>query len=391
MAYLTFFPVGNGDMALIQLDNGQNVLIDINIRAAADNPDDSTYDVAKDLKDRLPRDEQGRLYVDAFLVSHPDADHVTGLSTHFHLGSPDDFPLGNKNLILIREMWSSPIVFRRASTQHKLCEEAKAWASEARRRVRRFREDGLATENGDRILILGKDKDGKTDDLGDILIECKELITQVNRVQSGELEGRLLAPIYFEDEDDPLLNEIEKNNSSVITRFSISADGYKEKCLFLSGGDAGVAIWKRLWERHSDDGTTDWLQYDIMETPHHCSWRTLSFDRWSQLGEAVKVCPEARDALGQGREGSVIVASCKPIKKDDANPPHERAKREYLSMVGEDKDRFLCTEEVRDKEDRPVEFKISHRGTQRTLKLAATVGASAAGVSAVSTTARGHG
>ncbi|KTQ96064.1 hypothetical protein NS226_08365 [Aureimonas ureilytica] len=114
MAYLTFFPVGNGDMALIQLDNGQNVLIDINIRAAADNPDDSTYDVAKDLKDRLPRDEQGRLYVDAFLVSHPDADHVTGLSTHFHLGSPDDFPLGNKNLILIREMWSSPIVFRRA-------------------------------------------------------------------------------------------------------------------------------------------------------------------------------------------------------------------------------------------------------------------------------------
>ncbi|RLQ84841.1 hypothetical protein [Notoacmeibacter ruber] len=58
-------------MALIQLDNGQNVLIDINIRAAADNPDDSTYDVAKSLKDRLPRDEKGRLYVDAFLVSHP--------------------------------------------------------------------------------------------------------------------------------------------------------------------------------------------------------------------------------------------------------------------------------------------------------------------------------
>ncbi len=79
------FRVGNGDMTLIETDSGRFILIDINIRAAADDPDDDTPDVGRQLKDRLPRDNQGRPYVDAFLLTHPDKDHCTGLQAHFHL------------------------------------------------------------------------------------------------------------------------------------------------------------------------------------------------------------------------------------------------------------------------------------------------------------------
>lgn len=379
-------------MALITLDNGQTILIDINIRAAADDPDDDTFDVASDLKERLKKDSKGRRYVDAFLVSHPDADHVTGLTNHFHLGPPDDFPEKNDNdLIFIREMWSSPIVFRRASTQHKLCEEAKAWAKEARRRVTRFRESGMDTVEGDRILILGKDKGKKTDDIMDIVIECKERITKVNRVDAGAFEGRLLAPIFIEKDDDPLLDVLEKNNSSVIIRFSIKGDGVADRCRFLSGGDAGVAIWERLWQRHSEDKNTNWLSYDIMETPHHCSWRTLSHDRWSELGEKVKVCDDARNALSQTREGAVIVASCNPIKKEEPNPPHERAKREYLTMVDGSDERFICLSDYVEKEERSLEFKISSSGTTKVRKLTTKAAVTAVGVSSVSTNARAHG
>nr|WP_245498614.1 hypothetical protein [Rhizobium leguminosarum] len=74
-ASVVFFPVANGDMTLITLDNGQTILIDIKIRAAADDEDDETYDVASDLKDRLKTDSEGRSYVDSFLLSHPDQDH----------------------------------------------------------------------------------------------------------------------------------------------------------------------------------------------------------------------------------------------------------------------------------------------------------------------------
>ena len=242
-AKLTFYPVGNGDMALVTLDNGQNILIDVNIRASADGEDGDVHDVAQDLKDRLPRDDDDRPYVDVFLNSHPDVDHVSGLRNHFHLGPLDEYPEDEDNdRIIIREMWSSPIVFRRANSQHKLGNDAKAWAKEARRRVARFREKGLkGTGDGDRILLLGKDRDGKTDDIVEIVVLQDELITAANREEDGQFEARLLAPIYIDPEQedaDELVELLSKNDSSVILRFSIMADGMTDACRFLSGGDA---------------------------------------------------------------------------------------------------------------------------------------------------------
>jgi glyoxylase-like metal-dependent hydrolase (beta-lactamase superfamily II) len=139
-ALITFFPVSNGDMVLLSFDNDQQILIDINIRGAADDENDDTPDVAEDLRSRLKRDGKGRLFVDAFLLSHPHADHITGLQNHFHLGPPDAWKKDDDK-ILIREMWSSPVVFRRAGANgESLCDDAKAWQKEARRRVALFRE-----------------------------------------------------------------------------------------------------------------------------------------------------------------------------------------------------------------------------------------------------------
>ena len=49
------------------------------LKAADDEDDDYTTDVAALLKERLQRDAEGRLYVDAFLLTHPDKDHCSGL------------------------------------------------------------------------------------------------------------------------------------------------------------------------------------------------------------------------------------------------------------------------------------------------------------------------
>jgi glyoxylase-like metal-dependent hydrolase (beta-lactamase superfamily II) len=167
---ITFFPVFNGDMTLLDLDNDQKILIDINVVAAADDEDDDRPDVMMQLRDKLERDAEGRLFVDAFLLSHPDADHISGLEKHFHLGNPTEWNKDDDK-IFIREMWSSPIVFRRASKSHTLCSDAKAWAREARRRVNLFRQVGSVGGEGDRILIMGEDVDGKTDDILDIVVK----------------------------------------------------------------------------------------------------------------------------------------------------------------------------------------------------------------------------
>ena len=104
VARLRFFPVGNGDMTLVQLESGRKVLIDMNIRAAADDPNDDTLDVAKELRDRLTRDAKGRLYVDALLISHPDQDHCTGLRNHFHLGMPADWSKSADKIFCVRAL-----------------------------------------------------------------------------------------------------------------------------------------------------------------------------------------------------------------------------------------------------------------------------------------------
>ena len=84
-AKIDFFPVDNGDMALLTLDSGRNILIDVNIRKSADDEkQEEVIDVASLLKDKLQRDSEGRLYVDAFLLTHPDQDHCRGLEEHFH-------------------------------------------------------------------------------------------------------------------------------------------------------------------------------------------------------------------------------------------------------------------------------------------------------------------
>jgi glyoxylase-like metal-dependent hydrolase (beta-lactamase superfamily II) len=197
-AKIYFFPVNNGDMTLIKLDSGRTILIDVKICTAADDTKDATPDVAFKLRERLQKDQKGRYYVDVFLLTHPDEDHCLGLSKHFHLGSPDDYGKKKDDKILIREIWSSPIIFRRKERRAKaesivLCKDAQDFWAEARRRVTYFREHGTSEiGDGNRILILGEDEDGKTDNLLDIVVKIDELITKVNGVQDSSVRDKKL-------------------------------------------------------------------------------------------------------------------------------------------------------------------------------------------------------
>ena len=382
-ANITFFPVGNGDMALVRLadEPATTILVDINIRVAADDPKDDTRDVAADLRERLPRDEKGRPYVDAFLMSHPDKDHCTGLEAHFHLGPLDDYGDDKKpdaqKKIVIREIWSSPIVFRRASKDHVLCSDAKAFNCEARRRVTLFR-NGKVLE-GDRILIMGEDKDGKTDDLTSILVRSGEAFNRINGKTNSLFSAHLLAPRLICDDDDEV-EILTKNHSSVILNMTIASSAVRlDSCRFLTAGDAEVAIWERLWKRYKD--TPKVLEYDLMETPHHCSWHVLSSDSWSELKEKAKVSPGARSALSQARFGAMIVASSNSIADDDCDPPCIRAQREYKDILSSVSGNFLCTSETPNTwAPAPLDIEVTASGIKR--KAAKTSGVAAVAAAA---------
>jgi hypothetical protein len=315
-------------MTLVEFESGRKLLIDINIREAADDPDDDTPDVGEQLRSRLRTDSKGRLYVDAFLLTHPDDDHIRGLTRHFHLGPPGEWSK-SADKIFIREMWSSATVFRRASKAHKLSDDAKAWAAEARRRVQRYRDNGGAVSDGDHILLMGEDVNRKTDGLDAILIKTNDAFAFINGSNDDSFEARLLAPMPPSD-DEELEETLSKNNSSVIIRLELKIGGITA-ARYMFGGDAEVAIWERVWDRNKK--RADWLSYDVMIAPHHCSWHSLSWHSWSDWGEDAEVSEAARNALGEARKGARIISSSGEILDDEYDPPCIRAKREYEDIL----------------------------------------------------------
>ncbi|WP_429251442.1 metallohydrolase [Paraburkholderia sp. GAS333] len=358
-------------MTLIRLSSGRTILIDINIRQ----PSDDVRDVLKDLRERLKEDEEGRPYVDVMVLSHPDQDHCRGLRDHFCLGPLIDYPTqGEASKIVIREMWSSPLVFRRASKHHTLSEDARAWNKEAKRRVALFREEG-ELEDGDRILIMGEDSDGKTDDILDIVVKTDERITAVAGKHEDNFSGLLLAPMAADDEEDA--EELSKNESSIIINYSVGTGAVPDAVKFLSGGDAEVYIWEKQWNRHKDDISA--LEYDLLSTPHHCSWHTLSWHSWSKMKEDAEVSEGARKALSRTRDGAHIVASSCPINDDDNDPPCIRAKREYEAIAKEANGKFLNTSvHPNEKNPEPMVFEVTSGGVKAKWKAAAAPAAAAA-------------
>lgn len=370
MASIEFFPVGNGDMTLITTDGGRRILIDLNIRKEADDPESPTFDVASALRTRLERDTEDRLYLDALLVSHPDKDHCRGLEKHFHLGPPGQWSkVADK--IFVRQLWSSPMVFRRASKRLTLCDDAKAFNREARRRVKRFRETSGVVVDGDRIRILGEDEKGKTNDLDAIVTPVDCSFNDVGGSPDVSVSVLLLGPLPSADTDEE--DVLSKNNSSTILRFSLSGGKVRNWCRYLTGGDAGVAIWERLWEEHGST-QVDWLSFDILLSPHHCSWHSLSSESWSGSGGNAKPNEEARSALSQARTGATIVASSKAIKDDGADPPCIGAKKEYESIVEGRDGSFRCVGEKPSEESPGImKFEIGRDGYRIATEAAAAV------------------
>ena len=260
------------------------------------------------------------------------------------------------------------MVFRRASKNHTLCADAKAFNKEARRRIKVNRDNSFSVGDGDKILIMGEDENGKTDDLTQILIKSGEEFTGINGQTSGYLTSLLLGP--FGKQDDETEEKLSKNESSVIINFKIKNSEYgSNTCKFLTGGDAGVEIWEQI----SDEFLPSDTEYDLLLAPHHCSWRSLSHDSWSEKGEDAAVSEKAKKALEQAKYGALIISSSKPIANDDNDPPCISAKREYRSILGSS-GVFKCTgEEPTKNNPSPLEIETTGNG----FKLAATISAAA--------------
>lgn len=349
---ITYFPVGNGDCSLITLSDNTQIIIDCNTtEEASDESDPSRYDVHQHLLD-FGKKLNGKIpHVDVFILTHADQDHCRGFNTMFYTGDPTKYTVKHtkEDLILIDELWFTHRIF--AAHEGEPSKWAKAFRKEAQRRIDlHLAKSPVCNDAGNRIRVVGHSNNPAYTGLGDLVVTPGNYIDVIDQKTKKDFRFFVHAP--FRKEVDSKL--AERNDTSVVLQACFDVGKTQHAGLAMFGGDAGAAIWSKILEL-SKDAT---LQFDLFLAPHHCSWTFFSELPYKENKVPAK---DSLETLSKALDGARVIASCKPIKDDDDNPPHFAAKAEYVKAVG--KDNFFSLAEVGSlKRPLPTTFEMSESG-----------------------------
>ena len=353
---LAFWPVGNGDSTTIVID-AQNVLhVDLNhLETKADDKDDPAWPVVDELVKRLPK-VNGRPYLAAFALTHPDQDHCRGFDRLL-----DEVDIG--------ELWFTPRIF--AEYNKDLCEDAEAFKKEAQRRVTATAKAKGDPGTGDRVRIIGYSDLLEEDDFKDfpddrITVPGNELCEVDGNDLSDIFKAFIHAPFKDDDAGD-------RNDTSLAMQVTL-LDG-DETLRAMLFGDLSYPILKRIFDKSEADN----LAWNLLLAPHHCSksamyWKDEGDDDEKLKQDIVDFMDDA--SLDPNR----VVSSSNPVpssNKSGDNPPHAKAKTQYETIT----DSFLCTMD----QEEPIVAEVNDSGI-----VLAGVAATAKTATEAADQARGH-
>lgn len=346
---IKFYPVGNGDCSLITIGGAnKKMMFDCNFRQKAEDDNDEMYDVLGDLLDNeLTTKKCGLPFLDAFLLTHPDQDHCRSFADKFYLGDPDAVSPSAKDekKILIGELWYSPRVFEEQTGD--LNADAKAFKKEAKRRMALYKSDPRkADKDGNRIRIIGWTDNPDLKGLEDRIVTPGNTISEVNGTNCRYFEMFIHAP--FKND----ISGEDRNMTSIVSQLRFDSEKEHQVARIFLAGDTEWRIIEEIMDKTSDDNNLKW---DLLEAPHHCSYKFFADDREDDPNQ------KSLDFLEKRESNAFVISSSKVVKQNSDNPPCQKAKNRYTDRVG--KSNFLCTSGTsEDESDKPIIFVIDNDG-----------------------------
>jgi len=337
---LIFWPVGTGDSTTVRIDEIRHLQIDLRHMEKGKDDDESACAVIDELIAILPTLES-KPFLSTFALTHPDLDHCQGFRELL-------------KRVFISEIWMSPRTFQEYSNNEELCDDAKAFHHEAMRRAKATIVAGGDPGRGNRIRIIGYDYWLERPEFAGLPRYFLSIPGDFISIVDGEdISDRFFVFCHAPFKDD---SYGDRNDCSLAFQISLRDGASVGQALLM--GDLKYPIIRRIF----DVSKREQLAWNVLLAPHHCS-KGVFF--WKGEGDDdEKYRPDlVQDMANAGLPTKYVVVSSRPIPSKDepgANPPHAKAKREYLKMGPNE---FLCTHEHIDKNSpKPISFEVTAEG-----------------------------
>lgn len=335
---IVFWPVGTGDSTTVVVDKDSAILqVDLHHLSKSEDDDEVHVPIVDELVRLLPK-RNGRPYLAAFALTHPDKDHTCGFADLLER-------------VEIGQIWHTPRIFREYDKD--LCDDACAFKEEVQRRREVTMEKGEDTPSGDRVLVIGHDDIFADGTYEDFPVCWRAFPGKCYSELDGTNHGDAFQAFIHAPFKDGCAGE--RNETSLALHVTVQNDGGAGRVLLF--GDLSYPSLRRVVDKTKGKDRQHRLDCDALLAPHHCSKRTMY---WKSEGddEAVlkqDIMDDFEEALADdGR----VVASCDADFSDDEgkNPPHLKARRRYEEIVAAG--HFVCTHEY----GAPVSFRVDADG-----------------------------
>lgn len=337
-----FWPVGTGDSTTFVVRNNKIVFqVDLRHAEKSDDDDNGYAPIIDRLVEHLPK-VNGKPYLSAFAITHPDKDHIQGFTELL-------------KRVQIGELWFSPRIFREHDDDPKsLGDDAKAFREEAHRRVTATIKAKGDPGSGDRVRLIGYDTLLKEEKYQGFPLAFFSVPGHTVTFLDGEdLSGEFRVFIHapFKQDDDENLGD--RNDTSLAMQVVFGDDPSAGGVLLF--GDHKYPVVRKIIDVSVANKGKENLHWQVLLSPHHCSKSVLYQDEDGKLVLKQDLVDDL-SALQIGEGYIIASANCIPSSnKDGDNPPHAIAKKRYQEMAAGG---FLCTHDDGEAGE-PLRFRVS--------------------------------
>lgn len=320
-----FWPVGTGDSTTFVVREGE-IIFQVDLRHTAKSEDEETdcAPIIDYLEEHLP-EVDGKPYLSAFALTHPDEDHILGFADLL-------------DRVTIGELWFTPRVFREHDDDEDgMCEDAQAFRDEAHRRVTATIEAGGDPGAGDRVRLIGYDTLLEEEHYQGFPTEFFSVPGHVvTQLDGDDLEGDFRVFIHAPFRQDDSAGD--RNDTSLVMQVVLGSDPAEGGVLLF--GDHKYPTIRKIFDVSKANENEVNLNWQVLLAPHHCSKSVMYQDEDGKVVLKKDILNDLeRFQVGDG----VVVSSsmCVPTSNSSGdNPPHAKAKARYEEIANGG---FLCT------------------------------------------------